>query len=907
MGRSDGPRGMKRRRRSSGSAFAVGAKVEVRSDEDGFRGAWYEATVVRQLSQRRFEVVYAFLVEDHDPSQPLREVVQRSNLRPQPPPLLAADAASSGGGRYSLHDLVEAFHNDGWWAGVIFAVLHGPTTSRYLVSFPTSREEVVFEESQMRPQLQWVRGRWVPVDEQRAEDPAFSSGAQVEVSRDRENYGAAWFGASVVEVFNSTTVLVEYENLKAENNDELLREIVDAQYIRTCQPNAALVKDFALNDEVEVLHHGGWVPGMISKIVNGSKYIIKMLHDENETEFGHAELRLRRFWNGQQWVFKSQMTSTALTEARSTGSKRNSHSGKRYHLPISVSTSSDDDDVDVDVTCEPGSTNLSLKHKKAEGQLECSQVCNNMKKVDSLEYSMGSPCSSLLVGYPATPMTEINLSVAMPMIEYSSSVEKHHSESPFLGEIADMANVGTTLPPNPLLDEHLNAHKNGLPKIPVRDEVSPRNSGNGSEHQSKVTQVSGAPISHEINGFFQYAEQRNSEGVHGSSLNITKGRRKLIIKAPRRLKMANSDDSVRQQAQDETQRRPSIVDSMRCFSSMCASIRCEPINSNKSVNEVFTSDGSRDKNELSGCLCQATSPLCQQNDVLLLQGNTPILDVVGNSRIRCLVAQSLPDVVSSSLRTTCGGILNNARVYTVDQIIPSVIGESCTEINHNKAPSETVIFESMGALIDPISTGSPLKEELMPFSKTSSMWEPIESMEIFQVMPQQPHFHPLEQYSMEFREGMAIGLMISFANLVANIQQIHIDDAQATIEGRLRALSAFEANGFNVHCLRSRLQDLLEMHVNRRQCETRKAALKVKMLEKKDDNERLDSLIAAFDKAILELEQNLASFRDKKDSVIRERSSNDSEISKLQVNILEAEVTYNSAEENFKAILSAPW
>lgn len=143
---------------------------------------------------------------------------------------------------------------------------------------------------------------------QRAEEPAFSIGAQVEVSRDRENYGAAWFGASVVEVFNSSTVLVEYENLKAENNDELLREIVDAQYIRSCQPNAALVKDFALNDEVEVLHHGGWVPGMISKIVNGSKYIIKMLHDENETEFGHAVLRHRRFWNGQQWVFKSQVS-----------------------------------------------------------------------------------------------------------------------------------------------------------------------------------------------------------------------------------------------------------------------------------------------------------------------------------------------------------------------------------------------------------------------------------------------------------------------------------------------------------------------------------------------------------------------------------------------------------------------
>ncbi|XP_042393330.1 protein AGENET DOMAIN (AGD)-CONTAINING P1-like [Zingiber officinale] len=70
--------------------------VEVRSD-DGFFGAWYEATAASSLPQHRVEIVYSTIVDNDDPSLPLREIVLVSQLRPRspPPPLPAASTAST--------------------------------------------------------------------------------------------------------------------------------------------------------------------------------------------------------------------------------------------------------------------------------------------------------------------------------------------------------------------------------------------------------------------------------------------------------------------------------------------------------------------------------------------------------------------------------------------------------------------------------------------------------------------------------------------------------------------------------------------------------------------------------------------------------------------------------------------
>lgn len=61
-----------------------------------------------------------------------------------------------------MHDLVEAYQSHGWWHGVVSS-LRNPATGLYTVSFPNSREVFQFKPAELRPQLDYVNGKWVPV------------------------------------------------------------------------------------------------------------------------------------------------------------------------------------------------------------------------------------------------------------------------------------------------------------------------------------------------------------------------------------------------------------------------------------------------------------------------------------------------------------------------------------------------------------------------------------------------------------------------------------------------------------------------------------------------------------------------------------------------------------------------
>ncbi|KAG2554594.1 hypothetical protein PVAP13_9KG598700 [Panicum virgatum] len=93
--------------------------------------------------------------------------------------------------------------------------------------------------------------------------------------------------------------------------------------------------------------------------------------------------------------------------------------------------------------------------------------------------------------------------------------------------------------------------------------------------------------------------------------------------------------------------------------------------------------------------------------------------------------------------------------------------------------------------------------ENLPFMKTSSMWEYLESMEVFRNIPQRPNFSKFQQHVPELREGMALGLMISFTSLADNIKRLSIHDDDALFQEKMKGLSSLEADGFDVRRLRS--------------------------------------------------------------------------------------------------------
>uniref|UniRef100_A0A5B7BNL7 Agenet domain-containing protein n=1 Tax=Davidia involucrata TaxID=16924 RepID=A0A5B7BNL7_DAVIN len=138
--------------------FKKGAEVEVSFEEEGFRGSWYTATVVRTVSKKNNKIFVEFhnLMADEKGTKPLREFVNAILVRPVPP----REANRS----FKFSEEVDAFHNDGWWEGVVTAVLED---SRYSVFFRSSREQIDFRQSDLRLHREWVHGKWdPPLDEE---------------------------------------------------------------------------------------------------------------------------------------------------------------------------------------------------------------------------------------------------------------------------------------------------------------------------------------------------------------------------------------------------------------------------------------------------------------------------------------------------------------------------------------------------------------------------------------------------------------------------------------------------------------------------------------------------------------------------------------------------------------------
>ncbi|XP_065853731.1 DUF724 domain-containing protein 7-like [Euphorbia lathyris] len=140
--------------------LTVNSVVEVTSDEEGFKGAWYVAKILKPYVNRkpRFLIEYENLLSEKDSDQLLRETVDGSFIRPAPPPPAADEI-------YEVNDVVDAFHRDGWWKGVVSKVesrKHGrKLRRRYTVEFENPPEKLKFNGNVLRFHFDWIDGKWI--------------------------------------------------------------------------------------------------------------------------------------------------------------------------------------------------------------------------------------------------------------------------------------------------------------------------------------------------------------------------------------------------------------------------------------------------------------------------------------------------------------------------------------------------------------------------------------------------------------------------------------------------------------------------------------------------------------------------------------------------------------------------
>ncbi|KAJ6848556.1 uncharacterized protein M6B38_275065 [Iris pallida] len=265
--------------------------------------------------------------------------------------------------------------------------------------------------------------------------------------------------------------------------------------------------------------------------------------------------------------------------------------------------------------------------------------------------------------------------------------------------------------------------------------------------------------------------------------------------------------------------------------------------------------------------------------------------------------------------STRGG--TNAEGLEALDLLNSTIGSpeaSCVEtsvsgVQFSETGSETqkeVLLNTIG----PPTKMAPSKKAsgLLPFEKRSSTWELIESMEIFSRIPQQPHFLPLNQQCKELREGLAIGLMVTFSNSVNNIGQLRITDPRNKFDERLRVLLQLEAHGFDVERIRSRITELLRMKDDLEQViMVKRSEMKAALTEKKKERDQLNVQTESVGKFVMEFEQSLSKIQDLRNSIAKQRSEKNSEVEKLRADSRTIENALQSAERAFEATLSADW
>lgn len=134
----------------------------------------------------------------------------------------------------------------------------------------------------------------------------FCKGTLVEVSSDEEGFEGAWFAATVVEPKGKNKFLVEYMNLRTDDDSEFLREEIDILHIRPYPPEHAC-DQFNLLQEVDALYNDGWWVGVISKVLSNSRYVVYFRNSNEELELPHSEIRLHQDWINGKWVIASKV------------------------------------------------------------------------------------------------------------------------------------------------------------------------------------------------------------------------------------------------------------------------------------------------------------------------------------------------------------------------------------------------------------------------------------------------------------------------------------------------------------------------------------------------------------------------------------------------------------------------
>ncbi|XP_048560221.1 uncharacterized protein LOC125540675 [Triticum urartu] len=867
----------------------VGAEVEVRSDDPGFAGSFYEATVAgHKLSagrRGRYTVEYTTLLADDGDDEPLRETAAAANVRPRPPPVEERE--------FAVHEMVEAFHNDGWWVGVVYAVVPPPLMAgdrrqprAYRVTFPTSRETLEFQEADLRPHRVFEDGRWVPAAEVDNGSPLFGEGNQVEVSG--KSLGASWSPATVLKVIGATNFLVQYMHI--ENDREVATEIVDSQDIRPARAITRMHSKYRFSppSQVEVHHEGSWWPGVIVKVLGSGinkKYVVKLKNRKTDMEdepvdvltVEITQLRPRVDWDGKKWVRCVKELSHQNNVHEVHPSQKSSNEPRLTSRKRLVSALYDDTDK---IGNEPD----SCRDKKLKNEDVISgkisplplSICNENNEIT---HNQGNAVLSL--------RSELSLASLPPTAAFKQLTSSSLAPSCHLEQSSSQMIIIPSTPESrqsrPLLFGAF-----GQPRADPQDRLLGSQEGSGIDLQ-------------EVRYVGETSVEQNSGGEWCQRYLVMADNASILLLPSAESCEANEDNTAAAVECVTGYVAPSedlslipvatldgVVPNLLPLEwDLEVNITEDMDEANHQGNVVgLASNGNHNQYSSVHCPFSATSLTALEDDM-----------ITNESPSREFLCSSQSVEKSTVTRFSSVGMNNYSVTEPFDDSLAITNGVEGTPVPRYVASrTNDSVFplspESLAVHESTMDTNSLLSGSLaahhLPFVKTSPLWAHLEALEIFRKAPQQPHFRQFEQCCPELREGMALGLMLSFANLAESINMLDVQGDKELLVQKMKSLALLEENGFDVMCLRSRVEALLATDNSR----VEKLEEKIAHIETYD--QELGMQVRALAMTVHHLELHAYLMRNMMRSAITRKMSNAVKISRLKAEANDLERSYHS-------------
>ncbi|XP_017615098.1 DUF724 domain-containing protein 2-like isoform X2 [Gossypium arboreum] len=893
--------------------LSKGAQVEVSSDEEGFRGAWYLATILemppKSTSKKRKKafVRYKALLAD-DGKSPLTEHVDPGYIRPLPPN--EKGNAQSG---FEVNDVVDARYRDGWWTGVVRKVL---SKSKYRVYFDNPPDVIEFDRKDLRVHWDWIDGNWVRPEKQQSTGSVFSSGTAVEVNVDDENLRDVWFPAIVVKENEDKTFLVKYQNSKNDDESGTAKVVVDSLHIRPTPPRYA-DRNYELLERVDTTYNFGWRTGVITKVLTGRRYNVFFKHGNEDKELSHSDIRPNVEWTDGKWISKSKEVIIASDDQELIGDAlcgtRNTKVAGELESSLSTKENTEDKiplkKMKRNATEQPTPTdeNSTLHSGKKKVKLETSNG-NTSNSRSSKKLTEGNavvtpisvtgdqlkdmpsetlckegnprtggkaikfPKKTVIADQPCAK-SESPLTEAATQTASNDRLFCQHHRSNWTTKRQKVGSADGKV--DNLAKRNVKARKspsNGPQVLTAGKEGTTRVAGEINEGDIKTKEVEMPIILGLAAKFSKTLQAENSCQIPSEEPGKLMGDQKN-----------NLNDSVRNENMEIMENNVGESDPKKK--------RGRPRKAVVTSPKAF--HAGKEQNGAGGITDEKVLKDCTSDEAGLSKHKGRINDDQKTKEVH-LATAGISDMNEDDqpLSTWIGGIHSSG-----DEESRLSSGRLVNGWNEEKGlvdvPIESHAIDATGR--------SPLdSDQSLPFVKKSPIWRTIESLDVFQIVPQKPHFQPLAESREEFREGSAIGIMVTFASLFDKISMLHFDDPRNTFDSISEGLDDLEKHGFDVSLLRRRVNKLLSIKEGHSQHLGEKENAEREIMENTKG-------ITKFDEEMEEIEKKIAQLQEQHSSIKSEKETKSLKVGSLKLHADVLNKLIQNAPHEFKKIATASW